>query len=79
MFGPTHEVTSSNIKTLAYDQESQTVRVEFKNKKTGETSAVWDYRPMTQQGFNDWLEADSIGHYFQAHVKGVLAGTKVSG
>lgn len=68
------EVQSSNIARVGH--EGLTARVEFKSRLGG-ISSIWEYEGMTESAFQRWMEADSIGSYFQAHVRGKYESRKV--
>ena len=56
-------VKSSQIRNLAFDGETQTLFVQFKNKKT------YTYAPVSQEQYDDFKESKSIGAYFHKNFK----------
>jgi hypothetical protein len=58
-------VTSSTIKAIGYDAATRTLRVQFLRGK----SPIWEYSPITQEAFNDFMAADSLGSHFHKHIK----------
>lgn len=57
------KVESSNIDSIAYDNDTRTLFVKFKSNKT------YSYQPITYEGFKGLYEADSIGKHFIEHIK----------
>ena len=57
-------VSSSNIDSIGYDEESQTLEVEFKN------GTLYQYFDVPEHIFNGLIGADSIGGYLAANIKG---------
>ncbi len=55
---------SSTVKLTEYDIENQILKVEFKNGN------VYEYYKVSDEVWNDLQEADSIGKYLNAHIKG---------
>lgn len=58
-------VKSSQIKSIGFDSETSTLEVEF----ASESNPIWHYQPITPEGFNEMMKAESVGKYFHAHVK----------
>lgn len=56
-------VNSSNIASVGHDEESKTLEVEFRSGQ------VWQYSPVTRNGYNDLISAHTIGGYFAKHIK----------
>jgi len=56
-------VVSSNITSVGYDEETKTLEVEFFNKK------VYQYSPITQEGYSLLMNAESIGSFFARNIK----------
>jgi len=63
-----NDVSSSTIKSVGYDPETRTLVIEFK-KRDGSFSALWEYSPITEQAYEDFVNADSIGYHFHANIK----------
>jgi hypothetical protein len=64
-------VTSSNVESVGYDEDSQTLEVEFKN------GGIYQYFDVKKDVFDDLLSADSIGAYLSARIKGVYRYSRV--
>ena len=58
-------VKSSNLKSVGYDPESQTLEVEFKRN-----GAVYQYYVVSEETYNRLLGAHSIGSYFMKGING---------
>jgi hypothetical protein len=59
------EVVSSQIKSLEYDTETNTLIVTFMQDKK------YEYSDVSAEEFRKLIEADSIGRHFNLHFKGV--------
>lgn len=57
-------VTSSSIRAIGYDSDSQTLEVEFNY------GAVYQYSGVSQSEYEGMMNADSKGKYFNANIKG---------
>lgn len=64
-------VDSSNIQAIGYDAESSTLQVEFKNGGT------YQYFDVPEKIFEGLRDADSVGGYLAANIKGVFRYSKV--
>ena len=58
-------VTSKQIKAVGYDEASQTLAVSF-NHGAG---AIYHYPNVTKETHNAFLQAESVGKYFGAHIQ----------
>ena len=56
-------VDSSNITEVGYDEQSRTLEIAFKNQR------VYRYTPVTLEGYNLFLNADSLGSYFYKNIR----------
>jgi hypothetical protein len=56
-------IVSSNITSVGYDEETKTLEVEFFNQK------VYQYSPITQEGYSLLMNAESIGSFFARNIK----------
>lgn len=65
-----HSVDSSMAITIGYDPATSTLEIEF---KSGE---VWQYHQVPKNVYYEMI-SDSIGKYFQAHIKGQYAESQV--
>ena len=57
-------VESEAIESVGHEQGSQTLEIEFKNK------SIWQYHPVTGDIFTEFMNSESKGKYFYAHIKG---------
>lgn len=64
-------VTSSNIESVGYDADSQTLAVKFKNGGT------YHYAEVPKEKYEEMIAARSVGGYLHANVKGVHKHTKM--
>jgi hypothetical protein len=58
-------VSSSNLESVGYDEESGTLEVEFKN------GTLYQYFDVPQGVFDGLANADSPGGYLAENIKGV--------
>lgn len=56
-------VSSSNIASVGYDEETKVLEVEF------HSGAVYQYLNVEQIIYNDMIGSSSVGKYFIANVK----------
>jgi hypothetical protein len=56
-------VTSSNLASVGYDEDSQSLEVEFKG------GALYTYTGVPQSEYEGLINADSKGGYFSAHIR----------
>ena len=64
-------VTSSNVESIGYDEDSSTLQVEFKNGST------YQYFDVPVNIFTGLRDADSVGGYLAANIKGTYRYSKV--
>lgn len=64
-------VTSSNIASVGYDTDSQTLEIEFNN------GTVYQYFDVSEQVFNELKGAASVGGYLAANIKGTYRYSRV--
>ena len=64
-------VTSSNIATIGYDVESQTLEVEFLN------NSIYQYFDVPEHHFTGIMQSDSQGRYLAQNIKGVYRYSKL--
>jgi len=64
-------VTSSNIASIGYDADSQTLEIEFLN------GGVYQYFDVPQYVYEELMNADSHGQYLAQNIKGVYRYSKV--
>jgi hypothetical protein len=66
-----HGVESSNIKSVGYDDSTNTLHVEFKG------SGHYTYPGVPRGTFEEMLAAESVGKYFGANIKGKFDHEKI--
>lgn len=59
------KVESSNLKSVGYEEDSQTLEIEFN------TGAVYQYTAVPKWVFEDLMDAESVGRYFHQHIRNV--------
>jgi len=64
-------VDSSNISSIGYDEESNTLEVEF------HSGAVYQYFDVPLNVYQGIIEASSKGQYLAQHIKGYYRFVKV--
>jgi hypothetical protein len=64
-------VDSSNIEAIGYDENSSTLQVEFKN------GGMYQYFDVPEEVFIGLRDADSVGGYLAARIKGTYRYSKV--
>ena len=64
-------VSSSNVESIGYDAETQTLQIRFLN------GGVYLYRNVPPMEFEQLLNAPSIGSYFNRNIKGSYAYEKI--
>lgn len=64
-------VTSSNIASIGYDANSQTLEVEFLN------GGVYQYFDVSKHIYDELMNANSHGKYLARNIKGVYRFSKV--
>jgi hypothetical protein len=65
------QVDSSNVAAVGYDEGSSTLQVEFNN------GAAYQYFDIPESIFEGLRDADSVGAYLAAHIKGSYRYSKV--
>lgn len=61
-------VTSSQIHSIGYDADTQTLAVRFKSRDGAPTS-LYHYAEFTQANFDAFQAAESIGSHFYKNIK----------
>ena len=64
-------VSSSNINAIGYDPDSMKLTVEFKSGGT------YEYAGVDPAMYTQFLQAESIGKFFHANIKGQFDHQKV--
>lgn len=60
----THAVESSFIKAVSYSRATHTLLIEFSS------GSVYEYADVSRHRRDRFLSAESIGRYFNAHIRG---------
>jgi len=63
-------VTSSNISSIGYDKETQTLEIEFKG------GSVYTYHDVSPAKADELMNAESHGKYFHAHIRNAHSFSK---
>jgi hypothetical protein len=66
-----NHVESSNIESIGYDSNSQTLEIEFLN------GSIYQYFDVPQHIYEELIDADSHGKYLAANIKGHYRYSKV--
>lgn len=56
-------VSSSLVESLGYSPEKEVLEVELENGR------VYQYRDVPESTYNELIEADSIGRYFNQYIR----------
>ncbi|AJY39481.1 KTSC domain-containing protein [Burkholderia humptydooensis] len=64
----TQPIESSQIHSIGYDAESETLAIRFKGR-AGEPTSLYHYSNFTQANFDALKAADSLGSHFYKHIK----------
>lgn len=64
-------VESSNIESIGYDADSETLEISFLNGST------YQYFDVPKNLYDDLISADSQGKYLAAHIKGFYRYSRV--
>ncbi len=71
------EVASSLLKSIAYSPETHTLEIEFRPKKDGENGKVYRYADVSQEVYDKFLAAESLGKHFLREIKPAHNCTRV--
>jgi hypothetical protein len=71
------DVQSSLLKAIGYDAASRTLMIEFKPKKEGEAGKVYRYADVSQETYDRFRSAPSLGSHFLREIKPSHACTRV--
>lgn len=63
------EVKSSWIEAVGYDEGAQELHVKFRPGRGGGKTYI--YGMVSREVYEEMLEAESVGRYYQAHIKDV--------
>ena len=64
-------VISSNVESVGYDEDSAKLEIEFKN------GATYQYFDVPENVFTELRDADSVGGYLAARIKGAYRYSKI--
>jgi hypothetical protein len=64
-------VNSSNVSSVGYDADSQTLEIEFNN------GGVYQYSGVPESVYEGMMGADSKGKYFHANIKNTYSYSKL--
>lgn len=65
---PLTGVNSSNIKAIGYDAATRTLAIQFHGRGAA-PGPTWNYHPVTAEGYAVLRDAESVGKYFNDHIK----------
>lgn len=57
-------VSSSNIASIGYDNQSSTLEIEFLN------GSIYQYFDVPESVYNELMQAASLGSYLNSYIKG---------
>lgn len=66
---PMMPVTSSQIHSLGHDPATNTLRIQFANRKDGTPGSVYDYANVDAAIHAAMVKAESVGSHFGKHIK----------
>lgn len=58
-------VSSTNVDSVGYDEDSRTLEIEFKN------GSIYQYFDVPKNVSDELLSAGSVGAYLSSHIKGI--------
>jgi uncharacterized protein YndB with AHSA1/START domain len=62
-------VTSSQIKAVGHHPESDTLAIQFSDRKDGTPGSVYHYQNVDSETFAAFKNAESIGSHFYKNIK----------
>jgi KTSC domain len=65
-------VDSSSLRSIGYERATQTLEVEFKN------GGIYRYEGVSAETWDQLRNAESLGRFFQDHVRDHFPTTRVS-
>ena len=60
------EVTSTSIRSVGYDREDEILEIEF------DSGQVYDYYHIPEEVYQAFLDAESLGRYFQENIRDIF-------
>ena len=70
---PMHEVVSSNISFIGYQEDTKSLYVTFKKGQT------YKYNNVSEEVFKEFLNAPSVGSYYKSNIIGKYISEKING
>ena len=64
-------VSSSNIRAIGHDAETETLTIEFV------TGTVYEYAGVSSETYEEFKSAPSVGAYFHQNIRNVYTGVRV--
>ena len=64
-------VSSSNIASVGYDNQSSTLEIEFLN------GSIYQYFDVPESVYNELMQAASLGSYLNSYIKGKYRFSRV--
>jgi len=62
-------VVSSQIASIGHTPESNTLAIQFPDRKDGSPGSLYHYQNFTADQFAEFKSAESIGSHFGKHIK----------
>ena len=59
------DVSSTSIRSVGYDREDEILEIEF------DSGQVYDYYQVPGEVYQAFLDADSLGRYFQENIRDI--------
>jgi hypothetical protein len=63
------EVVSSQVKSIGHDLATNTLAVQFPDKKDGSPGSLYHYANFTEDEFGQFKNAESVGSFFINRIK----------
>ena len=64
-------VDSSMLRSIGYEKKTHTLELEFQSGK------IYQYFGVTEPTYQDWMQADSKGSWFNGQIRGAFQFTQV--
>lgn len=62
------ELESGHIHSIGYEEDTFTLEIQFR-KKDGSPGPVYQYNPITKQGYKLLMNSSSKGSFFEKNIK----------
>ncbi|MEM4204933.1 MAG: KTSC domain-containing protein [Candidatus Methanomethylicaceae archaeon] len=66
-----HQVESSNLRSVGYDEATRTLEIEF------HSGGIYQYYDVPPEVYQELLCAPSLGKYFHAHIRNIYQYKRV--